>query len=153
MISQVNMEAKPVYNVEQGSLKPVTHVIFDMDGLLLATEELYTEAANIVAKKFCKAGGQPKVVTWELKVSQMGLQKKELSEIMVRELELTCSPDQYIEETYKLHQELFPKVGNQKDSDLTDSIYLQYPGGCHSRCGEAAKAFKGQRCSNRSCYK
>ncbi len=102
------MKMKPVQNVDQ--LKPVTHVIFDMDGLLLATEELYTEAANIIAKRFCQPGQEPKVVTWELKVSQMGLQKKDLSEIMVKELALTCTPEQYLEETYKLHLDLFPKV-------------------------------------------
>ena len=33
-------------------LNPVSHVIFDMDGLLLATEELYLEAANQVTASF-----------------------------------------------------------------------------------------------------
>ena len=52
----------------------VSHVIFDMDGLLLATEELYTQAANLVAEKYAK--NVPKKVTWELKVKQMGYKKK-----------------------------------------------------------------------------
>ena len=56
----------------------VSHVIFDMDGLLLATEELYTEAANKVSEKFAR-NSPPKVVTWELKVKQMGLQKNDLA--------------------------------------------------------------------------
>ena len=33
---------------------PVTHVLFDMDGLLLDTEVLYTQAANKVARKFAR---------------------------------------------------------------------------------------------------
>ena len=89
--------------------KRVTHVIFDMDGLLLATEELYTQAADIVAEKFAK--NEPKKVTWDLKVKQMGLQKEELSKIMVEQLDLSCTPEQYLEETYKLHLQLFPNVG------------------------------------------
>ena len=52
----------------------------------------------------------PKTVTWELKVRQMGLQKKELAEIMVDQLDLTCTPEQYLEETYKYHMELFGDV-------------------------------------------
>ena len=87
----------------------VSHVIFDMDGLLLATEELYTQAANLVADKYSKSQ-PPKKVTWDLKVRQMGLQKEELSKIMVDQLELSCTPEQYLEETYKLHLQLFPGV-------------------------------------------
>ena len=40
----------------------------------------------------------------------MGLQKKELSEIMVDELQLSCTPEVYLKETEKLHHELFPDV-------------------------------------------
>ena len=40
------MEPQTVQKV--GELQQVSHVIFDMDGLLLATEELYLEAANQV---------------------------------------------------------------------------------------------------------
>ena len=63
---------------------------------------------TIVAEKFART--TPQVVTWELKVRQMGLQKKELAQIMVDQLDLTCSPDEYLEETYKHHLELFGEV-------------------------------------------
>ena len=53
---------------------------------------------------------KPKMITWELKARQMGLQKKELSEMMVHELELACTPEMYLQETEKLHHELFSDV-------------------------------------------
>ena len=49
-------------------------------------------------------------MTWDLKVRQMGLQKKDLANIMVKELDLTCTPQQYLDESEKLHQTLFPEV-------------------------------------------
>ena len=51
------MESKCVKN-RVGAFLPVTHVIFDMDGLLLDTEVLYTKAANEVAQKFARGNGQ-----------------------------------------------------------------------------------------------
>ena len=62
----------------------VTHVIFDMDGLLLATEDLYAKAATEVAEKFAR--NEPKKVTWEMRVLQMGLQKQDLAEFMGKSL-------------------------------------------------------------------
>ena len=40
----------------------------------------------------------------------MGLQKEDLSIKMVEELDLTCTPSVYLEETEKLHRQLFPDV-------------------------------------------
>lgn len=40
----------------------------------------------------------------------MGLQKEALSIKMVDELELTCTPTVYLDETEKLHRQLFPDV-------------------------------------------
>ena len=104
----------------------VSHVIFDMDGLLLATEELYTEAANKVSEKFARNSLAPKVVTWELKVKQMGLQKNDLAKIMVEQLDLTCTPDQYLEETCKIHMEVFGEVFHGKNLHIAKGIFLIY---------------------------
>ena len=40
----------------------------------------------------------------------MGLQKKDLANIMVKELDLTCTPQQYLDESEKIHKTLFPEV-------------------------------------------
>ena len=59
----------------------------------------------------------------------MGLQKKELAEIMVDQLDLTCTPEQYLEETYKYHMELFGDVSVINNSDFVSlrfTLYIMY---------------------------
>ena len=83
------------------------------------------KAANKVAAKFAR-NQPPKTVTWELKVRQMGLQKKELAEIMVDQLDLTCTPEQYLEETYKYHMELFGDVSIKSSCVFVKLIFSLY---------------------------
>ncbi len=40
-------------------------------------------------------------------VRQLGLPRDELSKFMVRELELSCTPQQYLDETYEFHKKTF----------------------------------------------
>lgn len=51
---------------ETAKFHPVTHVIFDSDGLLIDSEKYYTEALVETAKK------HGKVFTNEIKVAMMG---------------------------------------------------------------------------------
>jgi beta-phosphoglucomutase-like phosphatase (HAD superfamily) len=48
------------------AFKKVTHVIFDLDGLLLDTESLYTKAAQSVVSKYGKT------YTYEIKQKVLG---------------------------------------------------------------------------------
>ena len=88
----------------------VTHVLFDMDGLLLDTEPLYTSATEAVAARHGSTdpSGLPLAVTWDLKVRQMGLPSDRLAELMVKELKLPISPEQYTIEARQIQQETFP---------------------------------------------
>lgn len=81
---------------------PVTHVIFDVDGLLLNTETLYTEATQRVADPFHKQ------FTWEVKEKQMGRRMREVADIVIRELDLPITIDQYLNEVRQHWEELFP---------------------------------------------
>ncbi|ESP04341.1 hypothetical protein LOTGIDRAFT_198690 [Lottia gigantea] len=84
--------------------KPVSHVIFDMDGLLIDTERLYTVATNTVCSQYGKE------FTWELKEKQMGKKELESVKIIIEELQLPVSPEEYIEKIRAEHVKLFPTV-------------------------------------------
>ena len=88
----------------------MTHVIFDMDGLLLDTEPLYTSATEAVAAKHGSTdpSGAPRPFTWDLKVRQMGLPSADLARLIVKELALPISAEQYTVEVRKLQEETFP---------------------------------------------
>ena len=89
----------------------VTHVIFDMDGLLLDTEPLYTAASEAVAARHGSTdpSGLPLAFTWDLKVRQMGLPSAELAKLVVQELRLPIPPEQYTREVKEIQQETFPQ--------------------------------------------
>ncbi|XP_045778889.1 pseudouridine-5'-phosphatase-like [Maniola jurtina] len=85
------------------SYKPVTHVLFDMDGLLLNTEDLYTIGFEQIASRFGKK------FTFELKCKIMGQHSREFAGNIIKELDLPLSVDDFLAETRKIFTELFPQ--------------------------------------------
>lgn len=82
--------------------RPITHVIFDMDGLLLDTESHYSRANEIICRRY---GHQ---FTWELKQMQMGRKSQEAAQLLIDYLKLPMTLDEYIVESRTLLYELFP---------------------------------------------
>ncbi|XP_050389787.1 pseudouridine-5'-phosphatase [Patella vulgata] len=82
--------------------RPVTHVIFDMDGLILDTERLYTIASQTVCSQYGKD------FTWDIKVKQMGKKEIESVMIIIDELQLPLTPEEYIEKWRAEQINLFP---------------------------------------------
>uniref|UniRef100_A0A8W7PA82 Uncharacterized protein n=1 Tax=Anopheles coluzzii TaxID=1518534 RepID=A0A8W7PA82_ANOCL len=76
---------------KMSSFRKVTHCIFDMDGLLLDTENLYTQVTQSIAEPYGKT------YTWEIKQTIMGLQRDEAAEAIVAALELPLTPAEYVE--------------------------------------------------------
>lgn len=80
-------------------------VIFDMDGLLLDTEGVYTEVTQIISDRY---GGR--VFGWQFKQNTIGLGAYELASYIVDALEIPISPDTFLELRTPLMNERFPKA-------------------------------------------
>jgi pseudouridine 5'-phosphatase len=83
--------------------RPVSHVIYDMDGLLLATEQLYTEAMRVVLARYGRE------LDWSLKAQIIGLQAIESARHTVATLGLPVTADVYLNER---NRELEPRLAS-----------------------------------------
>lgn len=81
---------------------PVKAVIFDMDGLLLDTEGIYTEVTQIIAQRYGRT------FDWSIKQNTIGLGAGDLSAYIVKALDLPISPDEFLETRAPLMAERFP---------------------------------------------
>jgi HAD superfamily hydrolase (TIGR01509 family) len=82
-------------------LRPPTHVIFDLDGVLLDTEPIYTLGTRQIAARWGKAYG------WELKAEIMGRAPLEGARLVVETLGLALTPEQYLIERDLIVEEMF----------------------------------------------
>ncbi|KAE8781768.1 Pseudouridine-5'-monophosphatase [Hordeum vulgare] len=80
----------------------ISHVIFDMDGLLLDMEGYYTEVQERILARYGK------VFDWSLKAKMMGKKAAESARIFVDECGLAglLTPEQFLEEREGMLQEL-----------------------------------------------
>ena len=77
-------------------------VLFDMDGLLLDTESIYTEVTQMIVGRY------DKVFDWSVKSHMIGRDSYESATYLVNALDLPFTPEYYLEERNELLNERFP---------------------------------------------
>lgn len=80
----------------------VTHVIYDMDGLLLDTEPFYTRATQIIAGRYGK------VFDWSIKSKMIGKRASDSARVLVESLHLPLTPAEYLEAREEILEQMFP---------------------------------------------
>ncbi|EDW84088.1 uncharacterized protein Dwil_GK13331 [Drosophila willistoni] len=88
------VEEKDVVQGEK--LKPVTHCIFDLDGLLLDTETIYEEVTAEIAAKYGKT------YTVDTRFRVMGTTYRRSAEIVIEECELPITVDEYLDQYMRM---------------------------------------------------
>lgn len=83
---------------------PVTHVVFDVDGVLIDTEHLYTDIIQGIV------GQYGKTFTMDIKVKQMGRKEPEAAKVVIESLDLPITVDQYLQMSHEQQEKLFPSV-------------------------------------------
>ncbi|PIK54814.1 hypothetical protein BSL78_08336 [Apostichopus japonicus] len=79
----------------------ITHVIFDMDGLLLDTEKIYEQVYRGLIEKYGKT------YPFELKVNCMGRKASEAAKVIIDHLSLPISIEEWLEVSQKAVLEKF----------------------------------------------
>eukprot|EP01135_Chromosphaera_perkinsii_P004929 Nk52_evm34s304 gene=Nk52_evmTU34s304 len=80
----------------------ITHVLFDMDGLILDTESVYTKVTSDILRPYGKE------FSFELKSKMMGRTAMEASTLLVEETGIPLSAEEYCELRNRMHMEYFP---------------------------------------------
>lgn len=87
------------------SFPPVRACLFDMDGLLLDTEDLYTAAVNTILNKY----GKPNL-PWSIKAKLQGRPGAAATKIFHDWAGLPITSEEYVAQNSKIQQELFPQA-------------------------------------------
>jgi pseudouridine-5'-monophosphatase len=100
-----------------GVRRPATHVIFDMDGVLLDTERLYTQATQQIVGRFGKT------FDWSVKGNMIGRPALDSARYLVEALALPLTAEAYLEERAVIFEELMPTAAAMPGARaLTDAL-------------------------------
>ena len=82
----------------------ITHVVYDMDGLLLDTERFYTQVTQTIVGRYGHT------FDWSLKSRMIGKKAIDSARILVEALNLPIAPEEYLREREAHLDALFPTV-------------------------------------------
>jgi HAD superfamily hydrolase (TIGR01509 family) len=82
----------------------ITHVVYDMDGLLLDTERFYTQVTQTIVGRYGHT------LDWSLKSRMIGKKAIDSARILVEALKLPIAPEEYLREREAHLDALFPTV-------------------------------------------
>jgi pseudouridine-5'-monophosphatase len=98
-------------------IKQITHVIYDLDGLLLDTEPLQTQVNQAIARRYGK------IFTPEVRSLVAGRTALDTARIIVETLDLPITPEAYTEERKAMIYGLYPDAQPLEGSiDLTKHL-------------------------------
>ncbi|MEQ7921813.1 HAD-IA family hydrolase [Xanthomonas sp. WHRI 1810A] len=88
----------------QNAKGPIKAVIFDMDGLLLDTEGIYTEVTDTIAKRHGKTFG------WDVKQHTIGRGATDFAQYVINALELPMTADEFLTVRQPMLDDRFPNA-------------------------------------------
>jgi pseudouridine-5'-monophosphatase len=89
----------------------ITHVLYDLDGLLLDTEPFYTQVTQAIVGRYGHT------FDWSIKSRMIGKKAMESARILVDTLKLPITPEDYLRDRAVMLAELFPKAQPMPGAD------------------------------------
>jgi pseudouridine-5'-monophosphatase len=84
---------------------PIRNVIFDMDGVLLDTEPIYTHVTNLITSRYGK------IFDWSVKADMLGRPAMDSAEYLVETLALPIQPEDYLAERTPMLERMLATAG------------------------------------------
>lgn len=82
--------------------RPITHLIYDLDGLLLDTETLHEQANQTIARRYGKTFDP------SIKVKMAGRTTQDSARLFVELLKMPLTPEEYLKQRYEILYPLYP---------------------------------------------